>query len=124
MIRVLLVDDQPAIRRGLRMRLSLEDDLIVVGEAADGPAALPLAPELQPDVVLLDVQMPGMDGIDTAHALRTAAPGCAVVMLSLHGDTITRSRAAAAGVVIFVEKHEADMALVQAIHLAAGPSRA
>jgi len=77
MIRVLLVDDQTAIRRGLRMRLALEDDLIVVGEAADGPAALALAPELQPDVVLLDVQMPGMDGIDTAHALRTVVKAAA-----------------------------------------------
>ena|SRR5690349_3238828 len=124
MIRVLLVDDQPAIRQGLRMWLGLEDDLIIVGEAADGPAALALAPELQPDVVLLDVQMPGMDGIDTAHALRAVAPACAVVLLTLHGDTITRSRAAAAGVVVFVEKHEADVALVQAIHLAAGTPRA
>ena len=124
MIRVLLVDDQPAIRRGLRMRLALEADLIVVGEAADGPAALALALALQPDVVLLDVQMPGMDGIDTAHALRAAMPACAVVLLTLYGDTITRTRAAAAGVVVFVEKHEADMALVQAIHLAAGTLRA
>jgi DNA-binding NarL/FixJ family response regulator len=124
MIRVLLVDDQPAIRRGLRMRLALEDDLTVVGEAADGAAALALAPELQPDVILLDVQMPGLDGIDTAHALRAVAPACAVVLLTLYGDTITRMRAAAAGVVIFVEKHEADMALVQAIHLAASTPRA
>ena len=120
MIRVLLVDDQPAIRQGLRMRLGLEDDLTVVGEAAEGPAALALAPALQPDVVLLDVEMPGMNGIDTAHALRAAAPACAVVMLTLHGDSLTRARAAEAGVRIFVEKHEADMALVQAIHQAAG----
>jgi two-component system, NarL family, response regulator DesR len=120
MIRVLVVDDQPAIRRGLRMRLGLEEDVIVVGEAADGPAALVLAPELQPDVILLDVQMPGMDGIDTAQALRAAVPACAVVLLTLHGDPITRARAEAAGVVVFVEKHEADQVLVQAIHLAAG----
>lgn len=124
MIRVLVVDDQAAIRRGLRMRLGLEDDLVVVGEAADGPAALALAPELRPDVVLLDVEMPGMDGVDTAHALRAAAPACAVVLLTLHGDTITRSRAEAAGVAVFVEKHEADMALVQAIHQAARTLRA
>ncbi|HEX6606783.1 MAG TPA: response regulator transcription factor [Chloroflexia bacterium] len=124
MIRVLVVDDQPAIRRGLRMRLGLEDDLIVVGEAPDGPAALALAPALRPDVILLDVQMPGMDGIDTAEALRALAPACAVVLLTLHGDPITRARAEAAGVVVFVEKHEADMALVQAIHRAAGAPRA
>jgi DNA-binding NarL/FixJ family response regulator len=63
MIRVLLVDDQPLMRMGFRMILSAEQDLMVVGEAGTGAAAVGLAAELRPDVVLMDVRMPGMDGV-------------------------------------------------------------
>jgi DNA-binding NarL/FixJ family response regulator len=71
--RVLLVDDQPLLRTGFRMILSAESNLTVVGEAGDGAAAVELARKLRPDVVLMDIRMPGMDGIQATRAL--AGPG-------------------------------------------------
>jgi len=73
-IRVLLVDDLPAVRHGLRLRLGLESDLTVVGEAADGQTAVKLAGELGPDVIIMDLTMPSMDGLAAAGALRGLAP--------------------------------------------------
>ncbi len=119
MITVLLVDDQPGVRRGLRMRLAVEPDLRVVGEAEDGEAAVALAAALCPDVVLMDVEMPRLDGIAATTAVRSVAPQSAVVMLSLYGDRLTQARAQAAGAVAFVEKHAGEPALVTAIRQAA-----
>ena len=86
MIRVLLVDDQPTVLQGLRMRLGLESDLVVIGEAEDGQAAIDLVSARSPDVIVLDLEMPGMDGIATAQALRAIAPEGAVIILSIHSD--------------------------------------
>jgi len=122
MIRVLLVDDQPEVRRGLRVRLQLEPDMLVVGEASTGREALTLAPALTPDVVLLDIEMPGMDGIEATAALRTVVPLSAVVILSIHTDRQTRMRAQAAGAVAFVEKRGTTDTLLSAIRQAAGQS--
>lgn len=118
-ITILLVDDQPNIRRGLRMRLGLEADLSIVGEACDGAAALSLAEELAPGVVLMDAEMPGMDGIAATAEMARRAPGCRVVMLTLHDDAATRERARCAGACAFVAKHEIDHALMAAIRGAA-----
>ncbi|MBI5289166.1 MAG: response regulator transcription factor [Chloroflexi bacterium] len=118
-IRILLVDDQPSIRRGLRMRLGLEPDLDVVAEAADGGSALEAAARTRPDVVLMDVEMPVMDGITATSHLAGLAPAPAVVMLSLHDDLDTRDRARAAGAVDFVAKHQIDRVLTDAIRAAA-----
>jgi DNA-binding NarL/FixJ family response regulator len=118
-ITVLLVDDQVGVRRGLRMRLALEPDLAVVGEAPDGATAVTRAAALRPDVVVMDVAMPGMDGIAATVALRRAAPASAVVILSLHGDATTRARAVDAGAAAFVEKQAAGPALPAAIRRAA-----
>lgn len=114
-IRVLLVDDHESARRGLRMRLALEPDLAVVGEAANGVAAVPLALEVQPDVVLMDVAMAGGDGVTATADLGGVAPHIAVVVLSLYDDAITRRRARVAGATAFVAKHEADLLLVPTI---------
>jgi two-component system, NarL family, response regulator DesR len=111
MISVLLVDDQPSVRTGLRMRLALEADVTVVGEAANGEIALAMARTLHPDVALMDVRMPVMDGIAATAALREVSPGTAVIVLSLYCDPITRERARAAGAAAFVEKHSADQTL-------------
>ncbi len=111
-IRVLIVDDQPAVRRGLKMRLELEPDVEVIGEAGDGAAAIALATEAQPDIVLMDVEMPGMDGISATRALRAAAPHSAVVVLTLYDDTATRARAKEAGAAAFVAKHQVETALL------------
>jgi DNA-binding NarL/FixJ family response regulator len=118
MIRLLLVDDQPAVRRGLRMRLALESDFVVAGEAEDGVSALALMSELRPDLVLIDAQMPRMDGIIATVALRAAFPEAAVVILSLHDDIATRKQAAAAGATAFLSKQATDTALVEALRQA------
>lgn len=120
MICVLLVDDQPVVRRGLRVLFRLEPDLQVVGEASTGTEALALAQTLTPDVVLMDIEMPEMDGIEATAALRRVVPQSAVVILSIHDDAQTRERAQAAGAVAFVEKRGATDALLSAMRLAAG----
>jgi len=104
MIRVLVVDNQAPVRRGLRMRLALEPDLEVVGTARDSQEALMLAHVLAPDVIVMDVQMPGVDGIATIKHLQQAAPTCRVVVLTLNDDKHTRTRAHLAGAHAFVEK--------------------
>jgi DNA-binding NarL/FixJ family response regulator len=121
-ITVLLVDDQPAIRRGLRMRLSREPDLKVVGEAEDAEGAIGLAERLQPDVVLLDVALLGRDGIGTAEALQTVVPDSAVVVLTLYDDATTRAGATAAGARTLIGKHEPIPKLLAAIRSAVGAS--
>jgi DNA-binding NarL/FixJ family response regulator len=119
MIRVLLVDDQAIVRRGLRVRFRLEPDLQVVGEASTGTEALYLAQTLKPDVVLMDIQMPEMDGIAATAALRREVPQSAVVILSIANDTQTRGQAQAAGAVAFVEKRGETETLLSAIRQAA-----
>ena len=104
MIKLLLVDDQSIVRQGLRMRLLMEPDIMVIGEASNGEQALELVQLLSPDIVLMDVEMPGMDGIITTAVLRTNTPRSAVVMMSIHDDTHTRARAQAVGAAAFVEK--------------------
>ena len=120
MIRVLLVDDQPVVRRGLRVRFQLEPDMQVIGEASTGSEALTLAQILTPDVVLMDIEMPDMDGIEATLALRTVVPQSIVVILSIHTDRQTRMKAQAAGAVAFVEKRGTTDILLAAIRQAVG----
>jgi DNA-binding NarL/FixJ family response regulator len=120
MITLLLVDDEPRVRRGLRMWFALEPDIRVVGEAADAAEAVALAQALRPDVVLMDVAMPGMDGVQATAALRAAEAPCAVVMLSMRDDPATRVRAEAVGSFAFVGKHQAADTLLPVIRAAAG----
>jgi DNA-binding NarL/FixJ family response regulator len=79
---ILLVDDQALIRQGFRMILEAEDDLSVVGEAADGAQAIELANEVAPDVVLMDIRMPGVDGIEATHLILAANPSIRVLVLT------------------------------------------
>jgi DNA-binding NarL/FixJ family response regulator len=125
MIRLLLVDDHPAVLQGLRMRLELERDLVVAGGARDGQTAVELALAQSPDVIVLDLDMPGMDGLATAAALRALAPCAAIVILSIHGEMAARVRALAAGAIGFVEKTGGIEPLLEAIRQAAqGKARA
>jgi DNA-binding NarL/FixJ family response regulator len=119
-IRLLLVDDEPAVRRGLRMRLELEPDVEVIGEAGNGEAAVEMADQLEPAVVLMDVEMPVMDGISATLEIQARKPRAAVVMLSMHDDHDTVRRARLAGAADFVPKGKMDDTLIEAIRRAAG----
>jgi DNA-binding NarL/FixJ family response regulator len=96
-IRVVLVDDHPVVRRGLRALLESLDDVAVVGEAADGAAAVREAQLTHPDVVLMDVQMPGMDGIEATRRIRAACPDVPVLILTMYDDDATVFTAMQAG---------------------------
>ena len=121
MINVLIVDDLPMVRRGLRMQLLLEPDIEVVGEAASGEEALARVQQLQPDVVLMDVKMPGMDGLTATRGVQAIMPLSAVVILSLYDDTRLKAEAQAAGAAAFVGKHEGIDLLLTAIRQASRP---
>ncbi|MEE1929864.1 response regulator transcription factor [Streptomyces sp. TRM 70351] len=103
-VRVLLADDEHLIRGALAALLALEEDLTVVAEAASGPEALAMARAHRPDVAVLDLQMPGTDGVGVAAALRTELPGCATMIVTGHGRPGHLKRALAAGVRGFLPK--------------------
>ncbi|GCE15556.1 response regulator transcription factor [Tengunoibacter tsumagoiensis] len=85
-IRVVIVDDHPIVREGIRLMLATSDDLALVGDAADGVAALQTIEELQPDVVLLDIRLPGMGGLDVLKFLRKTWPQIAVLILTTYNE--------------------------------------
>jgi DNA-binding NarL/FixJ family response regulator len=119
MIRLVLVDDQSIVRQGLRRRLTLEPDMTVVGEASNGREAMTLLQQLTPDIVLMDVEMPEMDGISATAVMRASAPHSAVVLLSIYDDVSTRARGHAAGAAAFVDKSGAIEVLIATIRQAA-----
>jgi DNA-binding NarL/FixJ family response regulator len=96
-VRVVLADDHPVVRRGLRALLSTIEGIEVVGEAADGAAAVREAQLLAPDIVLMDVRMPGLDGVEATRRIRTAVPGVAVLVLTMFDDDATVFTAMQAG---------------------------
>jgi DNA-binding NarL/FixJ family response regulator len=104
MIRLLIVEDQALVSKGMQMRLSVEPDFFVIGETANSEEALALATSLCPDVVLIDVDMPQVDGIELARKLNKYCPYSSVIFLSMQDDVITFEKAAEAGVVAVVGK--------------------
>jgi DNA-binding NarL/FixJ family response regulator len=113
--RILIVDDNPQVRRELRTLLPLAGDLEVVGEAADGAEAVRLAEALQPHAILLDLQMPILDGYEAARRIKDCWPACRVVALTVHDDEATRHKASQAGVDVFLVKGAPLGILVDAI---------
>src|ERR1044072_4824073 len=103
-VRVLLADDEHLIRGALAALLALEEDLVVVAEAATGPEALAMARAHRPDVAVLDLEMPGADGVSVATSLRAELPECRTMIVTSHGRPGHLKRALAAGVRGFVPK--------------------
>ncbi len=103
-VRLLIVDDMPQVWQDLAFLLSLAGHIEVVGEAADGQEAIRLVAALSPDVVLMDLAMPGLDGFQATRAIKARWPACRVVALSVHGYPAARQAAFRAGVDAFVEK--------------------
>ncbi len=119
-IRLLLVDDEARVRQGLRMCMAGEPDFNVIGEAEEGSAAVQLASELHPDVVVLDLRMRGLDGLGATRELKVTEPGARIVILSLQDDAGTRRQALASGANAFVGKQEGIARLFQVIRSVAG----
>ncbi|MFI1954876.1 response regulator [Streptomyces xinghaiensis] len=103
-VRVLLADDEHLIRGALAALLSLEEDLLIVAEAATGPEALAMARAHRPDVAVLDLLMPGLDGVAVATSLRTELPSCRSMIVTSYGRPGHLKRALAAGVRGFLPK--------------------
>src|SRR5918994_7943541 len=114
-IRVVLADDHALVRGGLRRVLEAEDDVRVVAEAGDADEAIEGVRELRPRIVLPDGKMPGTPSLDAIPALLGAAPGCAVVMLTMHDDFAYARDALAAGASGYVLKDAAERRLVDAV---------
>jgi DNA-binding NarL/FixJ family response regulator len=118
-IRVLLVDDQPLLRMGFRLILEGEDDLNVVGEASDGAEAVRQARELTPDVVLMDVRMPVLDGIEATRAITGSGSGARIIILTTFDIDEYAFAGLQAGASAFLLKDVAPTELVQAVRVVA-----
>ena len=114
-IKVLVADDHPVVRKGLQLCLTKDGKLKVVGEAADGDEALRKARELRPDVVLMDISMPGMNGLDVTEILRKEAPDMKVLILSVHSNKEYIFRVIQAGAHGYVSKEAPPEEVIRAI---------
>jgi len=103
-ITVLLADDHKVIRKELRKMLEVESDLEVVGEAANGQQAVDMAKKLRPAVIVMDISMPKLNGLDATHQIRQALPATKVLICSVHSDEAYVERAMAAGAAGYISK--------------------
>lgn len=115
MIRILLADDHAVMRSGLRALLQQQEGLQVVGEASDGREAVALTESLGPDVVVMDLTMPNLNGVEAARQITTKFPQVAVVILSMHSDEAYVLRALKAGARGYLLKEAAESDLISAI---------
>jgi DNA-binding NarL/FixJ family response regulator len=114
-IRVMVVDDHPVVRQGLRSLLSNYPDLLLVGEAEGSPSALDLAERVAPDVILLDIRMPGMSGVETARLLCRQCPRAKILMLTSFDDQEYVAGALQVGAHGYILKSASDEMLVSAV---------
>jgi two-component system, NarL family, response regulator DesR len=120
-LRVLIADDNGLFARALETLLTTEETISIVGMASDGEEAAQRAADLAPDVVLMDLSMPRVDGFEATRKIREAAPGTAVVVLTGSADQCDVERAGEAGAAGYVTKDRILKELVEAIHSAAHP---
>jgi DNA-binding NarL/FixJ family response regulator len=119
-ITVLIADDHPIVREGLRLVLERRGDLEIVGEAADGRGAIQLATRLRPDVAIVDLDMPQLDGVRVIAELARHVPSCRCLVLTLHEDDDHLSDALAAGAAGFLVKGAGSADIERAVRAAAG----
>lgn len=123
MIKLLLVDDEARIRQGWRMRLALESDMMIVGEAADEETAMALAIQTQPDIVLMDIKLAAnTNGLAVTRRLTATVPVCKVIIVTLYNTPAHRKQAKIAGAVAFVPKQESPEILIKTIQTIAQAS--
>ena len=116
-IRILLADDHQLMRSGVRLMLEREPDLSVVGEASDGREAVSLAKTLKPEVAVMDIGMPNLNGIEAAHQMTQENPELAIVIVSMHSDESYVLRALKAGARGYLLKDSAEADLIKAVHV-------
>src|SRR5450755_117322 len=114
-LKVLIADDHGVVRKGLRLLLEQYPELEVAGEAANGREAVKLAAELSPDIILMDVAMPLLNGIEAAEQIRKANGGTGIIMLTMHADESYVLRALNAGVKGYLLKESAEEDLLRAV---------
>ena len=114
-IRVLIVDDVERVRQDLRTFLTLAGNIDVIGEASNGREAVNLVRLLEPQVVLMDLEMPILDGYAATRQIKSLQPSCRVIALTIHTETTEQQRAAEAGVDVFVIKGAPMETLVEAV---------
>jgi len=117
--KILIADDHGIVRKGLRLQLEQHEGFQVVGEAADGREAVRMAEELRPDVVIMDIAMPNLNGIDATTQLVKRNPQIGVIMLSMHSDESYLTRTLAAGAKGYLLKDSADVDLLRAVQVVA-----
>lgn len=117
-IRVLLVDDNETVRRGLSILLEAYDDLALAGEAADGETAVSLCAQVHADIIIMDVMMPGMDGIQATRLIRARYPHLKVILLSTFLDTELLLEARQSGALAYLSKSSPPGKLIETIRKA------
>jgi DNA-binding NarL/FixJ family response regulator len=118
-LRVFLADDHPVVLAGIKALLSCDSKLEMVGEARDGQRALQMAIELKPDVVILDLSMPGMNGVDVTRQLLAERPNCKVLVLTVHEDRSYLRKLIEVGAAGYLLKRSASEDLLRAVHAVA-----
>jgi DNA-binding NarL/FixJ family response regulator len=118
-LRIFLADDHMVVREGLKTLINAQPDMSVIGEAGDGQTAWQQAQECQPDVVIMDITMPNLNGVQATTQLKRACPNIKVLALSVHDDTSYLRLLLAAGATGYILKHTAAADLIQAIRMVA-----